>query len=64
LLLGAILPRLGLVNQLFKEEPKYLLIDELEEMNAKDQASLLRLIQTEIISEIKVNKTRELNLSS
>lgn len=54
----------GLVNQLFERRPKILLIDELEKMNTRDQTSLLHLMETGIISETKINKTRQMQLTS
>jgi MoxR-like ATPase len=56
--------RAGLMDQLFKTMPKYLLMDELEKMNVADQTSLLHLMQTGIISETKMKKTRELKLTT
>jgi replication-associated recombination protein RarA len=47
-----------MVNQLFEMSPKFVLIDELEKMNNTDQTSLLRLMETGIIAETKINKTR------
>jgi Holliday junction DNA helicase RuvB len=54
----------GLVNQLFERRPKFLLIDELEKMSITDQTSLLHLMETGIISETKINKTRQMELTS
>src|SRR5437867_7280556 len=54
----------SLVNQLFEKEPKYLLIDELDKMGRNDQVSLLHLMETGIISETKIKKTRQLELTS
>lgn len=54
----------GLVNQLFERRPKFLLIDELEKMSVGDQTSLLHLMETGIISETKINKTRQIQLTS
>jgi holliday junction DNA helicase RuvB len=45
-------------------EPKFLLIDELDKMKNADQRSLLHLMETGIISETKINKTREVELTS
>lgn len=56
---GSNTTKAGLVNQLFEERPKYLLIDELDKMSNIDQVSLLHLMETEIISETKVKKTRQ-----
>jgi holliday junction DNA helicase RuvB len=54
----------GLVNQLFERRPKFLLIDELEKMSITDQTSLFHLMETGIISETKINKTRQAELTS
>src|SRR5437867_8319221 len=61
---GSNTTKAGLVNQLFEKEPKYLLIDELDKMSGNDQVSLLHLMETGIISETKVKKTRQLELTS
>jgi holliday junction DNA helicase RuvB len=63
-IVGSNTTKAGLVNQLFEKEPKYLLIDELDKMNGNDQVSLLHLMETGIISETKVKKTREMELTS
>ena len=54
----------GLVNQLFERRPRFLLIDELEKMSITDQTSLLHLMEAGIISETKINKTRQVELMS
>jgi Holliday junction DNA helicase RuvB len=54
----------GIVNLLFERKPKYLLIDEIDKMNGTDQTSLLDLMETGIISETKIKKTREMELTS
>jgi Holliday junction DNA helicase RuvB len=64
LIVGSNTTKAGLVNQLFEKEPKYLLIDELDKMTGNDQVSLLHLMETGIISETKVKKTRQLELIS
>jgi len=61
---GSNTSKAGLVHQLFENQPKYLLIDELDKMSANDQVSLLYLMKTGIISETKVKKTRQLELQS
>ena len=63
-IIGSNTTKAGLVNQLFEKEPKYLLIDEIDKMSRDDQVSLLHLMETGIISETKVKKTRELKLIS
>jgi Holliday junction DNA helicase RuvB len=61
---GSNTTKAGLVNQLFERRPKFLLVDELEKMNNADQTSLLHLMETGIISETKINKTRQMELTS
>src|SRR4249919_750315 len=61
---GSNTTKAGLVNQLFERRPKFLLIDELEKMSMTDQTSLLHLMETGIISETKINKTRQMELTS
>jgi Holliday junction DNA helicase RuvB len=61
---GSNATKAGLLNQLFERRPRFLLIDELEKMGITDQTSLLHLIETGIISETKVNKTRQMQLTS
>jgi Holliday junction DNA helicase RuvB len=63
-IVGSNSTKAGLVNQLFEKKPKYLLIDELDKMNGNDQVSLLHLMETGIISETKINKTRQTELTS
>jgi Holliday junction DNA helicase RuvB len=63
-IVGSNTTKAGLVNQLFENEPKYLLIDELDKMSGNDQVSLLHLMETGIICETKVKKTRQLELTS
>ena len=61
---GSNTTKAGLVNQLFQRRPKFLLIDELEKMSVTDQTALLHLMETGIISETKINKTRQMELTS
>jgi Holliday junction DNA helicase RuvB len=63
-IVGSNTTKAGLVNQLFEKEPKYLLIDELDKMSGSDQVSLLHLMETGIISETKIGKTRKATLTS
>src|SRR6266516_1174287 len=55
---GASVTKSGLIDCLFLNNPKYLLIDEIVKMSSKDQAMLLNLMETGIVSETKHNKTR------
>jgi len=61
---GSNTTKAGLVDQLFERRPKFLVIDELEKMSMTDQTSLLHLMETGIISETKINKTRQMELTS
>jgi len=61
---GSNTTKAGLLNQLFERRPRFLLIDELEKMSVTDQTSLLHLMETGIISETKINKTRQMELTS
>src|SRR5687768_4859317 len=56
----------GMFNHLFNNNTKYLLIDEIDKMKKNDQAALLNVMETGILSETKLNgKTRQkkMNLS-
>jgi Holliday junction DNA helicase RuvB len=48
----------GMVDYLFENKPKYLFIDEIDKMPAKDQTFLLNLMETGILTETKHRKTR------
>jgi len=63
-IVGSNTTKAGLVNQLFERRPKFLLVDELEKMGMTDQTALLHLMETGIISETKINKTRQMELTS
>ena len=54
----------GLIDCLFLNNPKYLLIDEIDKMSTKDQAILLNLMETGIVSETKHNKTRTAHMKT
>jgi Holliday junction DNA helicase RuvB len=60
--LGSHSTKSGLVDYLFAKRPRYLIIDEIEHMNAKDTTVLLSLMQTGILSETKHEKTRSTQL--
>jgi Holliday junction DNA helicase RuvB len=50
----------GIIDYLFEHDTKYLLIDEIDKMKAKDQAALLNAMETGIICETKLHgKTRQ-----
>jgi replication-associated recombination protein RarA len=48
----------GLVDKLFNNNIQYLLLDEIEKMSKKDQNVLLNVIETGMLVETKVSKTR------
>jgi MoxR-like ATPase len=61
---GTSTTKAGLIDCLFLNDPKYLLIDEIDKMSNKDQAMLLNLMETGIVSETKHNKTRTANMKT
>src|SRR5215204_3381941 len=60
--IGAHSTKAGMLGYLFEKRPRFLLIDEIEYMPAKDQAVLLSLMQSQILSETKCRKTRQTQL--
>jgi Holliday junction DNA helicase RuvB len=48
----------GMLDYVFENKPKYLLIDEIDKMSTKDQTFLLNLMETGIASETKHRKIR------
>jgi replication-associated recombination protein RarA len=54
----------GIVDYVFEHKPKYLLLDELDKLSRKDQAALLNLIETGMVSETKCNKTRNMEIKT
>jgi Holliday junction DNA helicase RuvB len=60
--IGAHSTKAGMLDYLFEKRPRFLLIDEIEHMPAKDQAVLLSLMQSQVISETKYGKTRQTQL--
>lgn len=57
--LGSHSTKAGMLDYLFNSRPKNLIIDEIEYMAIKDQAALLSLMETGILSETKFEKTRQ-----
>lgn len=50
----------GMMEQLFNHNTKYLLIDEIDKLKKNDQAALLNVMETGILSETKLKgKTRQ-----
>src|SRR5215216_3290424 len=60
--IGAHSTKAGMLDYLFEKRPRFLLIDEIEHIPAKDQAVLLSLMQSQIILETKYRKTRQTQL--
>jgi MoxR-like ATPase len=60
--IGAHSTKAGMLDYLFEKRPRFLLIDEVEHNPAKDQAVLLSLMQSQMISETKYKKTRQTQL--
>jgi replication-associated recombination protein RarA len=54
----------GIVEYVFKNKPKYLLLDELDKLSRKDQTFLLNLMEIGIVSETKYNKTRKIEIKT
>jgi Holliday junction DNA helicase RuvB len=54
----------GIFDFLFECRPRYFIIDELEKMNKKDQTSLLNLMESGILSELKHNQQRTTQLKT
>jgi Holliday junction DNA helicase RuvB len=54
----------GMIDYIFNNEPKYLLIDEIDKMSTKDQTFLLNLMETGIVSETKHGKTRTIQMKT
>lgn len=55
---GSMSTKSGMIDYIFCDKPKYLLIDEIDKMSAKDQSFLLNLMETGTITETKYGKTR------
>ncbi len=49
----------GILGYLFTNDPKYLLIDEIDKLKKSDQAALLNVMETGILSETKKGRTRQ-----
>lgn len=62
--LGSHSTKAGMVDYLFKNRPKYLIIDEIEHMPNKDQTALLSLMETGLIAETKHKRIRSTQLKT
>lgn len=56
--LGSHSTKAGMLDYLFTHRPRNLVVDEIEYMPIRDQAALLSLMETGILSETKFEKTR------
>ncbi|HEY7079291.1 MAG TPA: AAA family ATPase [Nitrososphaeraceae archaeon] len=54
----------GIFDYLFENRPRFFIIDEIEKMNKKDQVSLLNLMESGILSELKHNHARSTQLKT
>jgi MoxR-like ATPase len=54
----------GIFDYLFEHRPRYFIIDELDKMNKKDQTSLLNLMESGILSELKHKQRRTTQLKT
>ncbi len=54
----------GIFDYLFEKRPRFFIIDEIEKMNKKDQVSLLNLMESGILSELKHNQARSTQLKT
>ncbi len=62
--LGSHSTKSGMIDYLFKNRPKHLIVDEIEHMPNKDQTALLSLMETGLISETKHKRTRSTQLKT
>jgi Holliday junction DNA helicase RuvB len=54
----------GVIDFVFQNRPKYLLLDELDKLSRKDQTFLLNLMETGLVSETKYGKTRKMEIKT
>jgi replication-associated recombination protein RarA len=54
----------GIVDYIFDNKPKYLLLDEIDKLSRKDQTFLLNMIETGIVSETKYGRTRRMEIKT
>ncbi|MFY9871317.1 MAG: AAA family ATPase [Candidatus Nitrosopolaris sp.] len=61
---GANSTKAGMIDYLFANRPRYLLVDEIDKMSPKDQTFLLNLMGTGIVTETKYGKTRSMHVQT
>jgi Holliday junction DNA helicase RuvB len=54
----------GIFDYLFEYRPRYFIVDEIEKMNKREQTSLLNLMESGILSELKHNQRRTTQLKT
>jgi holliday junction DNA helicase RuvB len=52
----------GMINACFGRKPRFLLVDEIEDLRLSDQAALLSLMQSGVLVETKISKTRRVEI--
>jgi MoxR-like ATPase len=62
--IGSSSTKSGIFDYLFEQRPRFFILDEIEKMNKKDQASLLNLMESGILSELKHNQRRTTQLKT
>jgi Holliday junction DNA helicase RuvB len=62
--IGSSSTKSGIFDYLFEQRPRYFVVDELEKMNKKDQTSLLNLMESGILSELKHKQRRTTQLKT
>ena len=62
--IGSSSTKSGIFDYLFEHRPRYFIVDELEKMNKKDQTSLLNLMESGILSDLKHKQQRTTQLKT
>jgi MoxR-like ATPase len=62
--IGSSSTKSGIFDYLFEQRPRYFMVDELDKMNKKDQSSLLNLMESGILSELKHKQRRTTQLKT
>jgi Holliday junction DNA helicase RuvB len=62
--IGSSSTKSGIFDYLFEQRPRYFVVDEIEKMNKKDQTSLLNLMESGILSELKHKQRRTTQLKT
>lgn len=62
--IGSSSTKSGIFDYLFEQRPRLFILDELDKMNKKDQTSLLNLMESGILSELKHKQRRTTQLKT